>query len=669
MGRVLILMTTLITGLVLWTGCGEAEDYGIQENVELQRLNTCDEVTRNIRAMVIQQMKRILDTELEVYKIANRNTAGFADGGVAMPSSDSGASLPPSTPKDPGSEPAAHTATNIQETEVDEPDFVKNDGKRVFVLSGTRLYVAQTWPPTELKLVATLPLTGKPTQMFLDQDRVVVFSAASVVGEITATRMTVLDVTSLTAPKVVSTWTVPGAYVSARRVGSMVRLVLRGDISYPAGVKTYVSGAWDLSGWQLEARFNQVKKDNTAIINNTPLESWLPRGDVKLASGDTVPLNYTCSGFYRPNAPVALGMTSVVSLDLDLPKSPPKSVTVLGQASTIYSSRDALYLASPHYWPGIMSGQVSHTYLHKFAVPKADSPRYLASGGVNGTLLNQFAMSEYKGFLRVATTISRDNDSQGWPRNETASRVTVLTEKSGRLLETGRTKELAQGERIFSVRFAEQRGFVVTYRQVDPLFTLDLSDPYAPRVLGELKVPGFSTYLHPLDKDHLLTVGANSGSLSWSQGVKLTVFDVSDFKNPKEKFTLKVGSHGAQSEANTTHLAFNYFAERGLLAIPVLDYGHSYYGSSYWDNYHNELQLFRVELAKGITPLGALSMKDLHQNQGSPYYGYGTFPGVRRSIMAVSKEGEDFVYAISVNGMRVANLKDLASPLQTVTFK
>ena len=669
MRRALILTTTLILGLLLWACNGDGDQYGIQQNVELQRLNTCDEVANSIRTMVTLQMKQMLDAQLQTHKKSNRSTAGFADGGIALPSADSGASMPSKPPTDPGTEPAAHTTTNLQEAEVDEPDFVKNDGNRVFVLSGTKLYVAQTWPPSELKLVATLPLTGKPTQMFLDKNRVVVFSQASVTGKVAATRLTVLDVTTLASPKVVSTWTVPGAYVSARRVGSMVRLVLRGTIGFPVGVKTYVSNAWGLSDWELDVRFNQHKKDNIRIINSTPLDSWLPQGDVKLANGSTVPLSYTCSGFYRPNAPVALGLTSVVSLNLDQPKSPPQSVTVLGRTNTIFSSLKALYLASAHFWPSSEPGQENHTYLHKFAITKAAPPRYLASGGVSGTLVNQFAMGEHNDFLQVATTISRVNDTEGWTQTQTTSRVTVFGQQAGRLQETGRTKELAKGERIYSVRFQGERGFVVTFRQVDPLFTLDLSDPYSPKVLGELKVPGFSTYMHPLDKDHLLTVGATSGSLNWSRGVKLTIFDVSDFKNPKEKFTHTVGSWNSKSEANTTHLAFNYFADRGLLAIPVLDYSYGYSGQNYWDNYHNELRLFRVTLAKGISPVGALSMKDLHQNQGSPYYGYGTFPGVRRSIMAVSKEGEDFVYAISVNGMRVANLKDLASPLQTVTFK
>ncbi len=663
-----ILSVTLILGLL--AGCGTGEDpYAIQKNIKLEKLATCDQVTQSIRAMVALQARQRLDAQLESIKESRRATQ--MDAGIAMPGADASASMPPTTPpKTPGG-PAAHTATNTQEDHVDEPDFVKNDGTRVFVLSGSKLFVAQTWPPTELKLVATLPLTGAPTQMFLDKNRVVVFSKAAVAGNIMATRMTALDVSKLTAPRVVSTWTVPGAYVSARRQGTMVRLVLRGNINLPKGVKTYVSQAYSLSGWQLEARFNQVKKDNARVINSTPMEYWLPKGDVKLADGSMAPLGYSCSGFYRPNASVALGLTSVVSLNLDLPHSPPRSVTVLGAAGTIYASQKALYLANAHYWPGSTVGRMNHTYLHKFATKGVTEARYVGSGGVDGTLLNQFAMGEYKGDLQLATTIRRVEQNQGWSQSQTTSRVTILREQAGRLVELGRTKELAKGERIYSVRFQGARGYVVTFRQVDPLFTMDLRDPRNPKVIGELKVPGFSTYMHPLDKNHLLTVGANGGSLNWSQGVKLTVFDVSDFAKPKEKFTLKVGTWNAQSEANTTHLAFNYFAERGLLAIPVLDYApyQKYSGQSYWDRYLNQLRVYRVDTSKGIKEVGALDMADLLKTEGKPYYGYGAFPGVRRSIMAVSKAGEDFVYAIAANGMRVANLADLTKPLKTVTFK
>ena len=664
-----ILSATLIIGLL--AGCGTGEDpYAIQENIKLEKLSTCDEVARSIRAMVTLQMKQRLDAQLASIKEANKPRTTQLDGGVAMPMSDSGSSMPTSPPATPDG-PAAHTATNIQEDQVDEPDFVKNDGTRVFVLSGTKLYVAQTWPPTELKLVATLPLTGAPTQMFLDQNRVVVFSKASVAGSISATRLTVLDVSDLTAPSVISTWTVPGSYVSARRQGPMVRLVLRGNINLPQGVKTYVSSAWGLNEGQLETRFNQIKKENIRIIDATPLSYWLPSGDVKLADGTMAPLSYACSGFHRPNASVALGLTSVVSLNLNLPHSPPKSVTVLGASSTIYASQKALYLGSAHYWPGNTVGRMNHTYLHKFATTGVSEARYVGSGGVNGAMLNQFSMGEYKGDLQLATTIRRVVKDQGWSRSQTTSRVTILRQKAGRLVETGRTKELAKGERIYSVRFQGPRGYVVTFRQVDPLFTMDLSDPYNPRVIGELKVPGFSTYMHPLDKDHLLTVGANGGSLSWSSGVKLTIFDVSDFAKPKEKFTLKVGSWSAKSEANSTHLAFNYFAERGLLAIPVLDYApyQNYSSQSYWDRYLNQLRIYRVDLTQGIKEVGVMDMADLLKAEGKPYYGYGTFPGVRRSIMSVSKAGEDFVYAIAANGMKVAKLKELDKPLKTVTFK
>lgn len=649
--------------LLAVAGCGEGEDYGVQSRVQLQRFNSCGAATTTLRKMAIQKMEAAVDDALERRK--KYNYGGIQDAGMAM--ADAGAApTQPSTPtkKD---EPAAHTTTNTQEDNVDEPDFIKNDGTRMFVLSGTKLFVAETWPASAMKLVATLPLSGKPTNMFLDGTRIVVFSAASVSSGFSATRMTVLDVSQLDTPKVVSTWTVAGAYVSARRVGSVVRLVLRGTVKYPGGVSTYLSVPWGASEGEMEMAAAKLKSDNRRLINQAPLSDWIPHGSVQLPDGTMVEMGVDCNNIYAPNAPVDLGLTSVVSLDLDKPKTAPNTTTVLGKADTIYASAKSLYLAAAHYWYRSIPGQTDHIYLHKFDITKPNRATYVASGGMDGKLVNQFAMSEHKGYLRVATTTTLQDPQSSW-RTITSSHVSVLAEKAGFLTEVGRTKELAEGERIFSVRFNGDRGFVVTFRQTDPLFTVDLSNPRNPKVVGELKVPGFSTYMHPIDQNHILTIGATSGSLSWSRGVKLTIFDVSDLANPKEKFTRKVGGSGSKSEANQTHLAFTYFAQRGLLAIPVLDYTYNYSTGNYWDRYINQLQVFKVDMKTGFSEVGAMDMADMHKGHGQPYYGYGTFPGVRRSVMAVSKAGEDFVYAIGNYGIRVANTKDLTRPVKTVVF-
>jgi len=661
----------ILFGLLLVAGCVTEDDgYGVQHRVALERFGNCDELTQSIQKMALAKANALLDRSLAEHKRHGSGWGTAMDGGMAMPTSDAGSSS--TTPPPQKGEPAATTKTNTQVQGVDEPDFVKNDGTRAFVLSGNKLYVTETWPPSAMKLVGTVPLTGSPTQMFLDGDRVVVFSKATVKGGFAATRITMVNVKDLTNPRVVATWTLPGAYKSARRVGAVVRLVSQNAIPFPSGVRTSLGGIWGMSDQEVNHAYDVQRLENERIIKAAPLSQWLPHGNVVMADGSRVELGHTCTDVYGPNAPVDLGMVSVVSFDLDHPKQAPTTTTVLGKVSAIYANKTSLYLAAPHWWRSRLPGDVDYTYLHKFDIQNKNEARYVASGGVDGTLINQFALDEYKGYLRTATTWTGTLDSPGggWTRNTTGNRVTVFMENSGRLQEVGRTRDLAQGERIFSVRFQGNRGFMVTYRQTDPLYTLDLSSPKHPKVVGELKVPGFSTYMHPIDKDHLLTIGAEWGSASWNSGVKLSVFDVSDFGHPREMFTTKLGSRNSHSEATTTHLAFNYFARQGLLAIPILDYPVYYrYGGDYWHNFVNEIRIFRVDLTKGFILEGSLNLKDVTQGTGQKYYGYSTFPGVRRSIMSVSKTGQEFVYAISKDAMRVADIKKLESPLSTVLFK
>ena len=181
-------------------------------------------------------------------------------------------------------------------------------------------------------------------------------------------------------------------------------------------------------------------------------------------------------------------------------------------------------------------------------------------------MLNQFSMDELDGVLRVAT-------SSGWvPDPSVSSNLTTLSERDGALSQLASIGGIAPTEDIRSVRFDGTRGFVVTFKKTDPLFVFDLTEPSAPRKLGELKIPGFSTYMHPLDHDHLLAIGFDAddhGSFAFFDGIQLQIFDVSQLDDPKLLHKTTIGTRGSASEALTNHLAFNYFPARGLLALPM----------------------------------------------------------------------------------------------------
>jgi hypothetical protein len=236
----------------------------------------------------------------------------------------------------------------------------------------------------------------------------------------------------------------------------------------------------------------------------------------------------------------------------------------------------------------------------------------------------------------------------------TINKVRVLGQQDERLRVVGESEDLAPGERIYSARFVGDRGYVVTFRQIDPLFTFDLSDPSAPRKMGELKVPGYSTYIHPIDGDRLLTVGVHvPDGQNRRGGMKISVFDVRDLKNPKEAFTHVIEGSAAWSESVHNHKAFTYLAERRLLALPV----HQSLGASS----SSDLMLFHIGRTRGIRPAGTLSMSDVRAHAAG--YGPGYAPPVRRSIVA-----DDYVYAVSEAGIRAAELDEPEQSVATVQF-
>jgi uncharacterized secreted protein with C-terminal beta-propeller domain len=271
------------------------------------------------------------------------------------------------------------------------------------------------------------------------------------------------------------------------------------------------------------------------------------------------------------------------------------------------------------------------------------------------------------GFFRVATNINTvvAGPSLRWGGLNTTNRVSVLAERAGALRLIGQTEELSPGERITSVRFIGQRGFAVTFRQVDPLITIDLSDPEHPRKVGELIVPGFSTYIHPLDDRYLLTLGQylpENGDRR-ARAIKLSIFDVADLSRPIEKFTQLVGTAWGWSEAVYEHKAFNYFPDQKLLAIPFSDWNSTVNCGTYWCAFASDLRVFQIDPTSGIQFKGAVEMRDLYESAREPSWSYYWAPHVRRSVLA-----DNVAYAISDAGIRVADVDSLSSAIRTIAF-
>jgi uncharacterized secreted protein with C-terminal beta-propeller domain len=271
----------------------------------------------------------------------------------------------------------------------------------------------------------------------------------------------------------------------------------------------------------------------------------------------------------------------VVTLDLGGRLDPSSAAAVIAQGETVYASAERLYVATNVWVPPELLGDARlevmeedySTALHAFDISSDGPARYLASGSVDGHLLNQFSMDEYQEHLRVATT-----DGSPWggtPNSESA--VAVLAVRGDRLVQVGRVGDLGKGESIYSVRFAGPTGYVVTFRQTDPLYVIDLRDPATPRVVSELKITGYSAYLHPLDEGRLLGVGREATEEGQVTGSKVTLFDVSDPANPRavDTWTLADG----YSDVEYDHLAFLYWAPEQMVILPMQDWAHNFAGA------------------------------------------------------------------------------------------
>jgi hypothetical protein len=491
--------------------------------------------------------------------------------------------------------------------------------------------------------------------------------------------VTVVDVSNLASPQVTRAYYLPGNYANSRRVGSSVRLVLSDNFHWPTGLQWWPD--WEEGLYEdkprLNAKIDQLITQNETVIRNASLADWLPNGKLTQADGTVVDLPYACSDFSHVNGPTKMGLLTIATLDLANPQPTLARTSVVGEVGEVYASARNLYVTNRHWWWWPAPGQADYTYIHKFDIQQPDTTTYVASGGVAGHIVDQFSMDEdVTGFFRVATTVETRvpdllNPLNTWGILETTNRVSVLGENAGQLVLVGQTPEMAKGERIYSSRFVGTKGYVVTFKQVDPLFTLDLTNPQAPTVVGELKVPGFSSYIHPLDANHLLTIGTYipENSTNWQErALQLSIFDVTDFAKPVQSHNQLVGTAYSWSEAQYNHKAFNHFPARQLLAIPFYDWQWNNNGGSYWDTFISELRVYGVDAQTGFTTKGAVSMTDLYQQFQYSGWSWYWSPEVRRSVMADDGQGNAYVYAISDAGIRVAALGSLSTPLATVKF-
>jgi uncharacterized secreted protein with C-terminal beta-propeller domain len=525
-----------------------------------------------------------------------------------------------------------YSTTNVQEEGVDEgeghhePDTIKSDNRRILaVTDGTLQYVDVTGDAPVVKGSLDLP-DDATSQLLVDGDRVLVISQSGWAGyddirpvgvmvdsasypypgevepEVTLTLVDAADPANL---RVLTSVRIDGSSVSSRMVDGRARIVT--TASPTALPFVYPSGP---------AGEETALETNRRIIEESTIDDWLPhvRTGTETEGGNVA---VACEDVRHPKTFGGFDVLTVQTVDLDGDQIATSDATaIMANGQTVYASAENLYVSTPSYVdvsgvdgsgstgrgsggtapPGTIGGTVptepdeptttvvdpdqdddepwqpprEETTIHRFGIGDDGPAVYRSSGEVPGSLLNQFSMSEHDDRLRVATT-------DGWGNGTTApeSWVRVLEERDGALVEVGAVGGLGKGEQIKSVRFIDDTGYVVTFRQTDPLYTVDLSDPTAPAVVGELKILGYSAYLHPAGDGLLIGIGQDATEQGRTTGTQVALFDVSDPANPTQIQKHLVGVGGSSAEQD--HHAFLWWAATNLAMIPVQNYDQGLY--------------------------------------------------------------------------------------------
>lgn len=545
--------------------------------------------------------------------------------------------------------PAADfSSTNVQVQGVDEGDIVKTDGTYLYQVNGQRIVIAQAYPASEMKLVATLPFADRsfrPQELYIDDNRLIVIGMsyspngyavpeggpavdvapgvmekrliAPYPSGMQTTKAIVYDTTDKSAVKQVREVELQGSYLTSRKIGSSLYLlanqyvnvyaVLNEKAETPAPMvkDSAAGGDFQSIGYDQVRYFPQPARPNYLLVagidlgqpdSKAQVNAYLGAGDNVYASTDNLYVTLTQYPVYDV---VPMPAISVLPAPASAPSSAPGSAPASAPAAATEQASGST--ASSGSGSG-SSGSGSAATQVTPAAPPADQPTapppkqeeasstvykfrlddgrtaYAGSGSVPGTVLNQFSMDEYDGYFRIATT-----SGNGWSGQTERNNVYVLDEA---LHVTGKIEGIAPGEKIYSVRFMGKRGYMVTFKKVDPLFAIDLSDPRQPAILGQLKIPGYSDYLHPFDETHLIGFGKDAievanewakpapgsttpATTAYYQGMKLALFDVTDVAKPVQLYQELIGDRGTDSEVLHNHKALLFDRAKGLLAFPV----------------------------------------------------------------------------------------------------
>lgn len=685
----------------------------------LKPTGDCEEVVSQLRQSLVESMEATLDSNLQM-------ALELAQNGGCLPWARDVWFFGPNVLADvegagPEEEESAeeYSETNTQVAGVDEADFIKNDGGYIYILADGELQIIDAWPAPDAHTLAAVEIEGTPKKLFVHEDRAVVYSSLEPLvppfddpwgmgrgmwiptqyGECTygydceftgdgrRLKVTAFDISDRSNPTLLREIEFSGSYLNSRRIGDLVyTVVIFPEVIVPA-VRYWpeeLENYWEFCWWDgpdrfpytaedVLAMFAELRESNLAVIEAASITDFLPSIREIRYDGETPvtreELLQDCEDFYISQAGDGHSLISLVSFQIDV-VADPAATTIMGRPGAVYASQDSLYIATRHYgwemdrWYFDSRERIPEaTTIHKFRLFYDETgTTYIGSGLVKGRVLNQFSMDERQGHLRVATTTGHV------PSPDVHSTLSVLAENEGNLELVGQVDDIAPTEDIRSVRFNGEIAFLVTFKKTDPLFVIDCADPSSPFIRGELKIPGYSTYMHLLDDRHILAIGFDAddqGDFAWFQGILLQIFDVGDLDNPSLLHREVIGTRGTTSDAATNHLAFNYFRARSLLGLPIVVCEGGAGGGFGDEISFSGLMVYRVDLEQGFELLGGVP----HATpEGDARVSCGNWWTQANSQVKRSVFMDDYVYSVALDQINISHVEDLEHPVASISL-
>jgi inhibitor of cysteine peptidase len=611
----------------------------------------------------IEELKTFLETAS-----SSSNSYWLRAGESMEESSDAQAAAPKAADTD-------YSETNIQVEGVDEADIVKTDGEYIYVVSGNNLTIVKAYPPEEARIVSKISLTGNIAGIFVNGDKLAVFETeygvyplyeTTVAYDLGSSSEEVKEPAEDDETEVAPPSTNGSAPDEENRTSSSSSEPTKGNTtaeepSIAIAPIVYDPPTTSIKVYDISDRGNPVLTRNVSVDGSyfsarmigdyiyvvatqwtvfIETEVFLPR----VHSDNETEVIPPEEIYYYNSSDTSYSFTTIVAVNImDDAQVATHETILLGGTSTIYVSQNNIYLTFLNYnW---QENEEMTTTIQRISIDK-QVITFAAQGEVPGYVLNQFSMDEYNGYFRIATTI---NTFVWRTFAEDASVEEVKSKNNVYVLDmnlnvVGKLEDLAPGEQIYSARFMGDRCYLVTFEQIDPFFVIDVANPTAPKVLGYLKIPGFSGYLHPYDNNHVIGIGEQDNS------VKLSLFDVTDVTAPKETSKYIVEAEYSYSPVLYDHKAFLFDKTKQLLALPVstnsflVRDGVRSGDGGYWQGAY----IFDVSLEQGFVLEGTIT----HQS-GTDQYEYG------HSVQRILYIG-DVLYTISDIQVKMNSLETLA---------